>query len=70
MDLTTAIELVYDYSRTEEPDHAGSAAEAVQWHRDELDHEDIDGAVDDRKTNEAFHKVLDASDAEIARALP
>lgn len=70
MDLTTAIELVFAYSREEDPGHAGSAAEAVQWHRDELDHDDVDGAVDDRRTNEAFHTVLNASDAEIARSLP
>lgn len=69
MDLTTAIDLVFADTCEEDPEHASSAAEAVQWARDGMDHGDADGSVDDPRVREAYHVVLDASDAEIDRAL-
>jgi len=69
MDLKTAIDVVYRDTRAENPDRAGSAREAVQFNRGCLDHAEVDFSIDDPRLNEAYHVVLNATDAEIAQAL-
>ncbi|MFC0437673.1 hypothetical protein [Kutzneria buriramensis] len=72
MDLTTAIKIVADDTRTEAPERTWTDAEAIASARDGgLDDQDLTVIADlmDATTRTAYAVVLDASDEEIADAL-
>jgi hypothetical protein len=70
MDLKTAVQIVGDDAR-DDINPGLTDAEAVAYHRDPvtgITRDEINGGIDDPEVREAYHAVLDATDAALEQA--